>query len=100
MAVEGSVIRRFNLEQCLINSSVPKEVVMPVGAEIVGASIVRSAPVLWTVVDPEEASTQDRYFLLYGEERPFDVGDDGATFSHVATVQLQNVFWHIVEVTY
>lgn len=100
MATTGFVVRKFGLEQCLLNSGVPKAVSMPVGAEIVGASLIRSAPVLWVLVDPSEATMADRFFALYLEEKPFSSSlHETPNFTYVASVSLQNIFWHIVEVT-
>jgi hypothetical protein len=100
MATRGHVIKRFGLEQCLLNSGVPKVVSMPVGAEIVGASLVRSAPVLWAVIDPAETNMQDRFFVMYVEEKPLDSSLHlEPNFTYVSAISLQNIFWHIIEVT-
>lgn len=92
------VIHKFSLENCSANSFMPKEVLMPSGAEILKIDIQGSSPQIWALVETLNIGVT-RKFLIFGTGVSLDELDDDYTrIEHLGTFFLQNFVWHVFEV--
>lgn len=93
----GKVVHKFSLENCLANTGTPKEILIPIGAEIVHVEVQGSAPQMWAIVDPQ-AENEVRQFLIFGTGVDLNVlGAESAELHHRATFLIQGFVWHLFE---
>jgi hypothetical protein len=75
-------------------------IAMPAGAQILSVQVQRGTPCLWALVSPFDF-IDNRVFRIYGTGQPIDDKADGflGTHTFVGTIQLDDLVFHVFEVT-
>jgi hypothetical protein len=78
----------------LIHTSLPQEIKVPVGADLLSVGEQNGGIVLWVAVDPDREPTAVRQITIVSTARPIPDG----ILRFIGTVQKQSgTVWHIFE---